>query len=62
MINSRPVKAIKEDQPGDAALEEDRLITAAAQTDPDALPLTDVHMKGMVPIRVLRARSSQVGE
>ena len=37
-------------------LEEDRLITAAAESDPDALPLTDEQMSAMVPIRVLRGR------
>jgi uncharacterized protein (DUF4415 family) len=35
-------------------LEEDKLITAAAESDPDALPLTDEQMSAMVPIRVLR--------
>ena len=37
-------------------LEEDELITAAADSDPDALPLTDEQMSAMVPIRVLRGR------
>jgi Uncharacterized protein conserved in bacteria len=37
-------------------LEEDQLITAAAESDPDALPLTDEQMSAMVPIRVLRGR------
>jgi uncharacterized protein (DUF4415 family) len=32
------------------------LITAAAESDPDALPLTDEQMGAMVPIRVLRGR------
>lgn len=36
--------------------EEDELITAAAASDPDALPLTDEQMSAMVPIRVLRGR------
>lgn len=36
--------------------EEDELITAAAESDPDALPLTDEQMSAMVPIRVLRGR------
>ena len=36
--------------------EEDQLITAAAKSDPDALPLTDEQMSAMVPIRVLRGR------
>jgi len=37
-------------------IEEDELITAAAQSDPDALPLTDRQMSEMVPLRVLRGR------
>lgn len=37
-------------------IEEDKLITAAAESDPDALPLTDEQMSAMVPIRVLRGR------
>jgi uncharacterized protein (DUF4415 family) len=37
-------------------LEEDKVITAAAESDPDALPLTDEQMSAMVPIRVLRGR------
>ena len=37
-------------------LEEDQLITAAAESDPDALPLTDEQMSAMVPFRVLRGR------
>ena len=37
-------------------LEEDQLITEAAESDPDALPLTDEQMSAMVPIRVLRGR------
>jgi uncharacterized protein (DUF4415 family) len=37
-------------------LEEDELITAAAESDPDALPLTDEQMRSMVPVRVLRGR------
>ncbi len=36
--------------------EEDRLITAAAESDPDALPLTDEQMRAMGPMRVLRGR------
>jgi uncharacterized protein (DUF4415 family) len=35
---------------------EDRLITAAAESDPDAPPLTDEQMRAMVPMRVLRGR------
>jgi uncharacterized protein (DUF4415 family) len=37
-------------------VEEDKLITAAAESDPDALPLTDERMERMVPMRVLRGR------
>jgi uncharacterized protein (DUF4415 family) len=37
-------------------VEEDQLITAAAESDPDALPLTDEQMERMVPMRVLRGR------
>jgi hypothetical protein len=38
------------------SVEEDQLITAAAESDPDALPLTDEQMGRMVPRRVLRGR------
>ena len=37
-------------------VEEDQLITAAAESDPDALPLTDEQMERMVLMRVLRGR------
>jgi uncharacterized protein (DUF4415 family) len=37
-------------------LEEDQLITAAAESDLDALPLTDEQMNTMVPIRLQRGR------
>jgi uncharacterized protein (DUF4415 family) len=37
-------------------VEEDQLIPAAAESDPDALPLTDEQMERMVPMRVLRGR------
>jgi uncharacterized protein (DUF4415 family) len=36
--------------------EEDRAITAAAKSDPDALPLTSKQLAAMVPIRALRGR------
>ncbi len=36
--------------------EEDRAITAAANSDPDAQPLTPKQLDAMVPIRVLRGR------
>ena len=35
-------------------IEEDQLITAAAESDPDALPLSNEQMERMVPMRVLR--------
>jgi uncharacterized protein (DUF4415 family) len=50
---SKPLKKISLKMP---TLEENRLITAAAESDPDALPLTDEQMSAMVPIRVLRGR------
>ncbi len=36
---------------------EDRAITAAAESDPDALPLTSDQLKAMVPLRALRGHS-----
>ena len=36
--------------------EEDKAITAAAKTDPDARPLTPKQLKAMVPMRQLRGR------
>ena len=36
--------------------QEDRRITAAAKSDPDALPLTPRQLKAMVPMRALRGR------
>jgi uncharacterized protein (DUF4415 family) len=50
---SKPLKNISLKMP---TLEEDRLITAAAKSDPDALPLTDEQMRAMVPMRLLRGR------
>jgi hypothetical protein len=38
-------------------IEGDRLITEAALSDPDALPLTEDQLSKMVPIRVTRGRS-----
>ena len=35
---------------------EDRAITAAARSDPDAQPLTPKQLKAMVPIQALRGR------
>jgi uncharacterized protein (DUF4415 family) len=36
--------------------EEDKSITAAAKSDPDAQPLTPTQLKAMVPLRSLRGR------
>jgi uncharacterized protein (DUF4415 family) len=36
--------------------EEDQRITAAAESDPDALPLTEEQMINMVPVRAGRGR------
>jgi len=36
--------------------EEDRAITTAARSDPDAQPLTPKQLKAMVPLRALRGR------
>lgn len=36
--------------------EEDKAITAAAQADPDAQPLTPSQLKAMVPMHALRGR------
>ncbi|QRJ62267.1 BrnA antitoxin family protein [Azospira restricta] len=37
-------------------VEEDRAITAAARSDPDAQPLTPKQLKTMVPLKALRGR------
>jgi uncharacterized protein (DUF4415 family) len=37
-------------------IEEDKAITAAAKSDPDAQPLTPKQLKAMVPMRALRGR------
>ena len=37
-------------------VEEDAAITAAALSDPDAQPLTDAQLAGMVPMKTLRGR------
>jgi uncharacterized protein (DUF4415 family) len=50
---SKPLKKISLKIP---THEEDQLITAAAESDPDALPLTDDQMNAMVPISVVRGR------
>jgi len=38
------------------SLHEDKAITAAAKSDPDAQPLTPKQLKSMVPMRALRGR------
>jgi len=37
-------------------MEEDRAITAAAKSDPDAQPLTPKQLSAMVPLKALRGR------
>ncbi len=37
-------------------VEEDKAITAAAKTDPDAKPLTPKQLESMIPMRALRGR------
>ena len=37
-------------------VEEDKAITAAAKSDPDALPLTPTQLKSMLPARAIRGR------
>jgi uncharacterized protein (DUF4415 family) len=37
-------------------VEEDRAITAAAKSDPDAQPLTPKQLQSMVPLRAMRGR------
>jgi uncharacterized protein (DUF4415 family) len=41
-------------------LSEDRAITAAALSDPDAQPLTRAQLKAMVPLRTLLGRPKSV--
>lgn len=41
---------------GMPTVEEDKVITAAARNDADALPLTPKQLKNMVPLRTLRGR------
>lgn len=38
------------------SIAQDKLIRAAAKSDPDALPLSAKQLKSMVPMRVLRGR------
>jgi uncharacterized protein (DUF4415 family) len=37
-------------------IKEDKAITAAAKSDPDALPLTPRQLKAMIPFRAIRGR------
>ena len=48
-VVSRPAVAMP-------TLEENRKITAAAKADPDALPLTPIQLKSMIPIESVRGR------
>lgn len=48
-ISKRPAIAMP-------TVEEDKAITAAAKTDPDAQPLTPRQLKAMVPLKSLRGR------
>lgn len=48
-VSKRPAVAIP-------TVEEDKAITAAARSDPDAQPLTPKRLKEMVPMRTLRGR------
>ncbi len=41
---------------------EDKAITAAAKSDPDAQPLTPSQLKAMVPLRSLRGRPKSVSK
>ena len=56
---SKPFKKISLRMP---TFDEDQLITAAAKSDPHALPLTDEQMSAMVPIRVVRGRPRLVNK
>lgn len=38
------------------SVQEDKAITAAARSDPDAQPLTPTQLKAMVPLKSLRGR------
>jgi uncharacterized protein (DUF4415 family) len=49
-------KASKLPAIGMPTVHEDKAITAAAKTDPDAQPLTPKQLKSMVPLRTLRGR------
>ncbi|MHB1188657.1 BrnA antitoxin family protein [Thiobacillus sp.] len=48
-VSKRPAVAMP-------TVEEDKAITAAARSDPDAQPLKPKQLKSMVPLRTLRGR------
>ncbi len=48
-VRKKPVVAMP-------SVEEDKIIAAAARSDPDAKPLTPKQLKAMVPLRTLRGR------
>lgn len=48
-VSKRPAVAMP-------TVEEDKAITAAARSDPDAQPLTPKQLQEMVPLRTLRGR------
>ena len=50
---SKPSKRVAVRMP---TVEEDKVITAAARTDPDTQPLTQMQLKAMLPARSLRGR------
>ncbi|OZA14223.1 MAG: hypothetical protein B7X94_01265 [Hydrogenophilales bacterium 17-62-8] len=49
-------KVVKRPAVAMPTVEEDKAITAAARSDPDAQPLTPKQLKEMVPLRTLRGR------
>ena len=51
-----PLKQIKLKMP---TLEEGQLITASAQSDPDALPLADEQMNAIVQMRTMEPQGTQ---
>lgn len=52
-LSKRPVVVIP-------TTKEDKAITAAAKSDPDAQPLTPKQLKAMIPMRALRGRPKSV--
>ena len=55
---SKPVKRSRVKMP---SIEDDKAITAAAKSDPDARPLTRKQLDAMVPMRTLRGRPPSPG-